>query len=194
MLVRYMHLDPKSFVCPVDKGTRIFRPGKYGMGDKALRDLWDFGPDPARHCSYAYHFPFGRFALTASGEPGFAVAADRNPFIDSPGGNTHQIQDFKPDLTTIGSLGGGTSHQAIQGNCNAHQLHGQNVLYLDTHVSFEQRAYCSIEDDNIYLISPNSNSGSPVGTVPAPPAVNIKSRKDSVLVHDPPAHRISGYP
>ena len=36
LLVRHMQLDPQSFVCPVDKGTRVFRPGKYGTGNKGL--------------------------------------------------------------------------------------------------------------------------------------------------------------
>ena len=111
------------------------------------------------------------------------MAADRNPFLDSPAGTMRDIGLFKPDLTTGGF--GGTSDQAKQGNCNAHQLDGQNVMFLDTHVTFEKRSYCSIEDDNIYLVSRNPATGDPFGTVPTVPVVTIQNRKDSVLVHDP---------
>ncbi|NLH41008.1 MAG: hypothetical protein GX448_04135, partial [Planctomycetes bacterium] len=72
----------------------------------------------------------------------------------------------------------------------AHQNEGQNVLFLDAHVDFEKRAYCSIEDDNIYLISTSTTGGgSPIGTAPAPGAATNRyqpaNRKDSVLLHDP---------
>jgi hypothetical protein len=71
------------------------------------------------------------------------------------------------------------------GNAVQHQNDGQNVMFLDTHVNFEKRAYCSVEDDNIYTVSTNNLKGEALGTVPIPPTVNILSRKDSVLVHDP---------
>ena len=58
-------------------------------------------------------------------------------------------------------------------------------MFLDTHVNFEKRAYCSIEDDNIYLISNDTMKGSPIGAVPTGQNVVPANRKDSVLVHDP---------
>jgi hypothetical protein len=148
-----------------------------------LIDAWDFGPMTVsfKHCSYAYHVPFGLYALTVSSEPGFAVAADRNPFLKSPAADAKTLAAFKPDLDAFK----GTADQAKEGNAIAHQLDGQNVMFLDTHVSFEKRAYCSIEDDNIYLISTDATKGSPLGTIPVPGAANPMNRKDSVLIHDP---------
>jgi len=188
LLVKFTEVTPKSFICKGDSGTNEFKLADLGTQPTSgfeLIDAWDFGPaaDAYKHCSYSYHFPFGLYALTVSSEPGFAVAADRNPFLESPAGTARDLTLFKPDLTTGGF--GGTSDQAKQGNCNGHQLDGQNVMFLDTHVTFEKRSYCSIEDDNIYLVSRNANTGDAYGTLPTVPTVLIQNRKDSVLVHDP---------
>ncbi len=186
LLVKYTEVTPKSFVCKGDAGTTEFK-----LSDLAtpvatnfeLIDAWDFGPtgESYKHCSYSYHVPFGLYALTVSSEPGFAVAADRNPFLKSPAAEAAPPAGFKPDLDAFK----GTADQAKAGNSISHQLDGQNVMFLDTHVAFEKRAYCSIEDDNIYLISNDPTKGSPIGTVPVPPQVVPANRKDSVLVHDP---------
>jgi prepilin-type N-terminal cleavage/methylation domain-containing protein len=185
LLIKYTEVTPKSFVCKGDAGTNEFKLSDLSTAvgsNFELIDAWDFGPaaDSFKHCSYAYHMPFGLYALTVSSEPGFAVAADRNPFLKSPAADAALLANFKPDLTGFG----GTSDTAKAGNSISHQLDGQNVMFLDTHVAFEKRAYCSVEDDNIYLISSNTSSGSSVGTVPTTSAYTPANRKDSVLVHD----------
>jgi prepilin-type N-terminal cleavage/methylation domain-containing protein len=189
LLVKYTEVTPKSFICKGDAGTTEFKLADLTTAVSAnfeLIDAWDFGgpfPESTKHCSYSYHMPFGLYALTVSSEPGFAVAADRNPFLPSPAGAAKLVTDFKPDLDAYK----GTADQAKAGNAIAHQLDGQNVMFLDTHVQFEKRAYCSVEDDNIYLISADPLKGSPVGTPPTVGAATPSSRKDSVLVHDPDA-------
>ena len=42
---------------------------------------------------------------------------------------------------------------AIIGNAITHQGDGQNVLYLDSHVDFAKRAFCGLEEDNIFTRS-----------------------------------------
>ncbi len=185
LLVKYTEVTPKSFVCKGDAGTTEFKLSDLTTpvgSNFELIDAWDFGPasESYKHCSYSYHVPFGLYALTVSSEPGFAVAADRNPFLKSPAAEPANLGLFKPDLDAYK----GTADQAKAGNSISHQLDGQNVMFLDTHVNFEKRAYCSIEDDNIYLVSNNGTKGSPIGTVPTVTAVPA-NRKDSVLVHDP---------
>lgn len=186
LLVKYTEVTPKSFVCKGDAGTTEFKLSDMPTAVAAnfeLIDAWDFGPMTAayKHCSYSYHMPFGLYALTVSSEPGFAVAADRNPFLKSPAADAKTLAAFKPDLDAFK----GTQDQAKEGNTIGHQLDGQNVMFLDTHVAFEKRAYCSIEDDNIYLISTDPTKGSPLGIIPIPGAATPANRKDSVLVHDP---------
>jgi prepilin-type processing-associated H-X9-DG protein len=173
-LIKYAEVTPKSFVCKGDRGTKEFKAEKY-IRDKELVDLWDFGPEPGKHCSYTYHTPFGRYALTNSFLPGMAVAADRNPWTASPAAEAKNMAFFNPS---------GTVEQQKYGNSISHQEDGQNVLFMDGHVYFEQRAYCAIKDDNIYTFWDGGDirrGGAPVVGSSQP-----MDRKDSFLVHDPP--------
>ena len=61
-------LDPQSFVCPVDRGRGGLRPEEYGVNNKGLANLWDFGPDPARHCSYAYQMVYSPYKMAVAAE------------------------------------------------------------------------------------------------------------------------------
>ncbi|MBM4029581.1 MAG: hypothetical protein FJ280_29910 [Planctomycetes bacterium] len=184
LLVKYAEVAPKYFVCPGDTGTTAFTlSGRTDLpGNFELIDAWDFGPQAYKHCSYAYQIPFGLYALTRSHDPAMPVAADRNPWLRSPGQEPRSILGFRPDLPPYK----GTPEQARRGNSPSHGGDGQNVLFLDGHVAFEERSYCGLDEDNIYLISTDLTQGSPVGYVPVPPAVVPANRKDSVLVHDPP--------
>ena len=177
LLVKYADVTPKSFICKSDSGTTAFKTSLYPVAaGRELIDLWDFGADQtfggSKHCSYAYHMPFGLYALTTSSDPGMAVAADRNPFITSPAGDAKSIAGFDPH--------GGPEFANI-GNAIAHQEDGQNVLFMDIHVNFEKRATCAINDDNIYTFG---LSGDPMGTTPVPGVSMPAHRLDSLLVHD----------
>jgi len=185
LLVKYAEVTPKSFVCKGDTGTTEFSladENTLPSTDFELIDAWDFGEDPTDNCSYAYHMPFGQYALTTSSEPGLAVAADRNPWIKSPAAeaNTDAFPDFIPDVEPYR----GTTEQALKGNGISHQGDGQNVLFLDSHVGFEKRSFCSLEDDNIYTVSNNATKGDAKGELPDTTS-NPRNRKDSMLVHDP---------
>ncbi len=187
LLVKYMGLPPKDFICPGDKGAIEFRLAEQPVHKSfTLTDAWDFGLDSDRHCSYAYHIPFGLLALTTSNDPGLPVAADRSPWLKGPSLDPKPLASFKPDLPPFK----GTPEQARAGNSISHGEDGQNVLLLDGHVTFEERSYCGLDDDNIYLISGDMARGSPIGTVPVPPIIVPANKRDSVLVHDPPAHRV----
>jgi prepilin-type processing-associated H-X9-DG protein len=175
LLIKYAERSPKLFVCDHDKGTTEFKLTDYAVGDKELIDLWDFGPEPWKHCSYAYHMPYSLYALTTSSEPGMAVAADRSPWIKSPAAEAKNVALFNPT---------GTPRQQKYGNAISHQENGQNVLFMDGHVYFEKRAYCAINDDNIYTFWDGGDirrGGQPVVGSSQP-----MDRKDSFLVHDPP--------
>lgn len=178
LLVRQMEVDPGAFVCPVDRGARKFRPERYGLRQRKLADLWDFGPASETHCSYAYQMVYTSRKLMTSAEPGFAIAADRNPWMDPPFGKADDFSTFMPDLDSYG----GTRIQAQQGNTLAHRRRGENVLFLDMHLDFQQRPYCGFEDDNIYTCSngKEKSRGVPpkLGSVPA-------NARDSLLVNDP---------
>ena len=173
LLVKYAEVTPKSFLCKGDSGVSEFKPADDGAGDRDLIDLWDFGSLPSTHCSYSYHVPFGLYALTTSSEPGMAVAADRNPWQDSPAATR---KDF-PGIY----LPTGGKEAVNYGNAISHQGDAQNVLFLDIHVGQEKRPFCGINDDNIYTAWDGGDirMGTPpgIGSIPT-------DRLDSLLVHD----------
>ena len=173
LLVKYAEVTPKSFICKGDSGTTEFKPTDSGAGDRELIDLWDFGAEPAKKCSYSYHKPFGLYALTTASEPGLAVAADRNPWIASPAGAAKT--NFAQFLPT-----GGRDIIKI-GNAIQHQEDGQNVLFLDNHVAFEKNSFCGINDDNIYTYWDGTDIRK--GGLPTA-AAEPKDRADSFLLHD----------
>jgi hypothetical protein len=186
LLVKHYEVPTRLFICRDDQGTTEFVLSGWGKSiptNVKLTDAWDFGPrtESFKHCSYSYHIPFGGFLLTTSRDPNLAVAADRNPYLKSPDPRPRELASFKPDIPPWG----GTPEQAREGNAITHDTDGQNVLFLDGRVSFEKRAYCGVENDNIYLISAFPNRGSPLGVVPIPGAAVPSNEHDSVLVHDP---------
>ena len=158
LLVKYAEVTPKQFVCKGETDTREFKLSQVGTKanrpDFELIDAWDFGPwnsqeKPSEYCSYSYHHPFNQYALTVSSSPTMAIAADRNPWIPTPE-SPESFADFLPDEDEIPAYRNGTSDTARIGNSKAHQGDGQNILFLDSHVSFEKRSYAGTENDNIY--------------------------------------------
>lgn len=179
LLVKYSDLEPKRFVCAEgEPKTKVFDPARYRIRGKKLADLWDFGPNPPKHVSYAYHMVHGSHKLTTDSEPGMAIAADRNPWVNAPFAKARVFSKFTPDVAPFN----GTMKTGLYGNTLAHKGEGQNVLFLDTHVEFAKRAFCSIGDDNIYTSWDGSDKvrGKPAqfGSVPA-------GETDSLLVNDP---------
>jgi hypothetical protein len=174
LLIKYEEVEPKHFVCKQDYGTTEFKLTGYGVPGKELIDLWDFGPEPTKHCSYSYHMPYGPYALTSSYLPGVAVAADPSPWMKAPSANPNNFAYFDPD---------GDKEAIKAGNCSTHQGDGQNVLFMDAHVSFNLNSFCGVNDDNIYTYWDGQDIRR--GAVP-----NLKSqpkgRLDSMLVNDLP--------
>jgi hypothetical protein len=185
LLIRYAYTDlgPRTFLCTRDKGVKEFKPAAYGLRAQGLTDVWDFGPDPARRCSYAYQMVYCPYSanLRTSGAlaPGFAIAADRNPWMEEK-----RVRDF----SRFNPAGPGdySTEQAHAGNALAHKGDGQNVMFLDTHVTFAKESYYGLENDNIYTSWDGSDKvrGKPptLGSQPA-------DEKDSLLVNDPSALR-----
>jgi len=178
-----MEVPPRQFLCCdrqgyTEKGVSVFSPRAYGVHDRALIDVWDFGPNPPRHVSYAYHQVYGPHGLTTDSDPNMAIAADRNPWMASPFTGARDFSTFMPDIPPFT----GTKETSLRGNAVSHEGRGQQVLFLDTHVEFVKRSFCSVDDDNIYTSWDGADKirGRPAafGSVPADPT-------DSLLVNDP---------
>jgi len=189
LLVKYVEVLPKGFVCRAEPDTTPFSLAnvreKLPDGFELI-DAWDFGGryddknNPSRHCSYAYHMPFGAYALNVAFLPSMAVLADRNPWMDPK-----RLDDPKLGWARFDPSASDANRVRI-GNSDAHERAGQNVLFLDMHVSFEKRPTCGLDDDNIYSTALDATvAGRTKGRKPrvydATPPLN---REDSMLVQE----------
>ena len=173
LLVKYTGVQPKSFVCPGDSGATEFRPEDEGASNEKIADLWDFGSDPRRHCSYAYHIPFSLYPLDKTSEPEMPLSADRNPWIYAIDSDAKNFKAFDPH---------GNREAVKAGNSSAHEDEGQNVLCVDGHVSFEERSFCGIDEDNIYTFWVGGDTRR--GAFPVAFGCEPQDRRDSLLIHD----------
>jgi hypothetical protein len=91
--------------------------------------------------------------LDSSSSSASPVAADRNPYLDRNALNVY----LKPDGTNV--AGTDKKPDWINGNfydpdgvrnAAAHTREGQNVLYADGRVSFQDKPNCGNQSDNIY--------------------------------------------
>jgi len=182
LLIKYAEVTPKSFLCKGDSGVTEFKGSEHGLAGAELIDLWDFGNHPAQaHCSYSYHIPYGVYALTASSEPGMAVAADPNPWQATAGMAARPATDwplFTPAVETRETI--------KKGNSQAHQEDGQNVLFMDGHAIFEKSSRCGVDDDNIFTkwIGTGTAAGDKRNGIYPIALVDPAGRTDSFLVTD----------
>ncbi len=184
LLVKYLQVPPRMFVCPADERTKEFGIAEEtGVpADFRLTDAWEFGTHPTNKCSYAYHLPFGQYGLTTSRDPNLVVAADRNPWIVSPAADAGVFNAFIPDVAPYS----GTVETARMGNAVSHHTDGQNVLFLDGRVTFENRSFCGLDNDNIYTRSTNVSEGDALGTCAVYSSTyRPLNGRDTLLVHDP---------
>jgi len=194
LLVREADVSPRSFVCPLDEGRGYFDPALPNNLD--IIELWDFGPDPYKHVSYAMHLPYGRYPADGSGPASFAVAADMNPwmkdgdFVPPPASIT--ANEWKGKVSFLPRYWDqGTSWEKWEiqrANAYAHEREGQNVLFGDGHVSFEKSSDCGVRNDNIYTYWSSEDGAQEddrrIGTNPTARDKDndAKSKDDSFLV------------
>ena len=145
LLLKTQHLPPSIFICPSSDGEPGFRGA-----DPQLSSNWQSIP---LNLSYSLATPYPRAGTgfvwknTLSAE--FAVAADINP--GTRVGNRRVL--------TLNNVAGprhdAPAIQMALANSNNHLNRGQNVLYGDGHVEFQDTPYCGVTRnagfrDNIY--------------------------------------------
>ncbi len=163
------------FICPTTKDTP----------DPAddVSDYYDFaGP---KHLSYAYQYQHDpdRDVLGTMSEPNFPLMADSNPYIKGK---------IKSDILE-------DRNSKFRGNSTNHsrrKRNGQNVLYQDGHVSFEDspdvglsgKVHAKLKNangrDNIYTTHTADADGfvDPGAAAPTKDRANLGSRSDACLV------------
>lgn len=181
LLVKFVDVTPEQFVCKGDIGTREFKLSELTTTPPPeiddITDFWDFGghrnnqvqtnPWPGQYNSYAYHDPYGDgtdpgYALGSYSNPACPLAADRNPYLDK---NARGVYLEGQDCTTGSTedrpywettpTPGHYADPDRTGNAAAHQREGQNVLFCDSHVSFEKYPNIGISKDNIWKCWPD---------------------------------------
>ena len=194
LLVKYADVTPRQFICTNNTDVTEFMLSSVKQPlpqNFQFSDAWDFGPyvddanNPSSHCSYSYHWPFDEYALTMASDSSMVIAADRNPWMPpARPQEKYAWENFKPD----NEYWKGITATAKMGNTQNHGLDGQNVLYVDSHIRFEQRSFCGVNNDNIYTPSESEDptQKSTKGLRPVrfdmSPTNKPKSKLDSYLV------------
>jgi prepilin-type N-terminal cleavage/methylation domain-containing protein/prepilin-type processing-associated H-X9-DG protein len=142
LLLRTEDITSAVMVCPSANQTA----DQYGGGTNTALNQINF-TNIQNNLSYSYANPYPDTGALGSGykmvqglEPTFAVAADINP---GTAGNSGNDNVMAPNTSSSGS-------SMRQGNSNNHGKDGQNVLYGDGHVEFQNNPFCGTSRDNIY--------------------------------------------
>lgn len=156
LLLRTQEITPEVFVCPQSKA----KPWNFGGRGKTAGD-WSNWYDTGKHLSYSFHNPYQddgaravivrqlRYQSTHPAAAELAVAADLNPGV-VPGA---------VNLLTVTTTSSATDMQTA--NSPNHEGDGQNVLYDDGHVEFQQNPFVGVNRDNIYLTRDGKVMSSP---------------------------------
>ena len=144
-VLRTQDITPAVFVCPSANAEEVELPAGAEIGD-----LVNFTNDAAtvpQFLSYSYQVPYADTAAVGRGfkfnytlGSDFAIAADINPGVDGTGGSDNVVTVTPSSPTSA----------MRDANSNNHNEDGQNVLYADGHVSFENTPFVGSRDDNIY--------------------------------------------
>lgn len=196
MLVREADVSPGSFICTETRPDyRIVKPRKYSRfegennNNLDMVELWDFGPDPYKHVSYAYHNPYGKFPADHGRPAAFAVAADMSPWFSNGDIQPPQIGESAPQIIQLTDpatwkYGLSLNHQLKERSYSE----GHNILFADGHASHEKQPNVGVNNDNIFTfwstdktVTEQDKQG---GTAPTSRSAenDAKSRDDSFLV------------
>jgi prepilin-type N-terminal cleavage/methylation domain-containing protein/prepilin-type processing-associated H-X9-DG protein len=138
LLMRTEKLAPETFLCPYVNHEDVHP-------DITIEHARSNFSDFHRNLGYSFANPYPDSDAVASGyewtsklPPEFVLAADINPGVD---GERDDV-----NLPTLES----NPREMAMANSNNHGKDGQNVLFADGHVSFEDTAFCGVDNDNIY--------------------------------------------
>ena len=143
LLLRTQDLVPEVFVCPSSSAEK-FDYGGNGASAASFVN-WVATEGVKNNVSYSYQNPYpmaiaqaAGFKLNNSITAEFAVMSDKNPGMTSGQDNVTAVMSTS------------SSRDTRQGNSNNHDKDGQNVLYGDGHVEFQQNPFVGVQRDNIF--------------------------------------------
>jgi prepilin-type N-terminal cleavage/methylation domain-containing protein/prepilin-type processing-associated H-X9-DG protein len=169
LLLRTEDITSSVMICPSANQTA----DQYGGGTNTALNQINF-TNVANNLSYSYANPYPDTGALGSGfkmvqglDPSFAVASDINPGTFGASGNDNVMA---PNTSSSGS-------SMRQGNSNNHGKDGQNVLYGDGHVEFQNSPFCGTSRDNVY-----TRGGTTWGTTGQDLVGSPYTANDSVLL------------
>jgi len=150
LLLRTQEITSEVFTCPSSNAEKW----DFGGGSNTALNFSNFAPGSPPVVSpgniktvlaYSYQNPYpdttavgSGFKLNTSITAEFAVASDMNPGTNGNNDNVLNVQSTS------------STSQMKQGNSNNHDEDGQNVLYGDGHVEFQQNPFCGVARDMIF--------------------------------------------
>jgi len=154
LLIRTQDISAQVFICP----SSTNESDNFGGGNNTALNKSNF-TNVVRNLSYSLANPYPNATALAAGykwtntqDADFAMASDINPGTGSESSNVIAI--------TTGS----TSTNMKLGNSINHNYEGQNVLYGDGHVEFQNNPFVGVGRDNIFVVGTSGGSsvvGSP---------------------------------
>jgi prepilin-type N-terminal cleavage/methylation domain-containing protein len=151
LLMRTQDITSEVFICPSSNAERW----DFGGGSNTAQNWsnWNGTSGAQRNLSYSYQNPYPNTTAISSGfrlnnslTADFSVAADINPGITGTNDNVQAVSSTS------------SAREMKQGNSNNHDEDGQNVLYGDGHVNFEQNPFVGVQRDNIYTTKATATS------------------------------------
>jgi prepilin-type processing-associated H-X9-DG protein len=145
LLLRTQDVTSSVFVCDGDSSRIADDFGGRG-GTATMRSNFS---DWRKNLSYSVHNPYPASDGAALGADGklpalndrdFAVAADMNGGVGA-GSDVTAVTERSP------------SGEMARANSPIHGRAGQNVVYGDGHVEFQQNPFCGVKRDNIYTVA-----------------------------------------
>jgi prepilin-type processing-associated H-X9-DG protein len=203
LLVIGGYATPVMFVCPQstdqEDGLRNYGPDAVrtgGPSEPAVpgRSRYDFRGYP--FLSYGYQMPYGRRGRPSETlDSRMVIAADKGPYYAAGGegvSGTRTVRDRRSDVTAPADWAELDATQILEKppgewrryNSRNHQSEGQNVLFVDGHVSFEGRPIVGVHGDNVYTVQTGYDPVSVlIGSVPGPDeTLGPLTQTDSFLV------------
>jgi len=154
LLLRTQDITSEVFTCPSSNAEKW----DFGGGSNTALNWSNWGATSTKpgyygkHLSYSYQNPYAdtnaaqTFRLTDTLGSEFALAADINPGVSSTTDN----------VLFVGS--NSSAREMKLGNSNNHDKDGQNVLYADAHVEFQQNPFAGTQRDHIYTRRTSTNT------------------------------------
>jgi prepilin-type N-terminal cleavage/methylation domain-containing protein len=152
LIMRNEDISSAVFVCPSSNASADGYGSNSTLTMSAVnRANWNYAGGFATVCSYSYADAFPGTTAVGSGyklvegmDPGLAIMADINPGVTGAVGSAGVSDNVNAPNSSSSAL------QKKYANSNNHGKDGQEVLYADGHVEFQNTAFCGLNGDNIY--------------------------------------------